>query len=105
MGLRQTFLTVLFGLHWVGFLVLLIRDRRPALLLPLAVFTLLILTQVLWNSAVVLDLGALGHRSLPLVVRVSAAVLAVPSIGLLVRRIVLKRRAKVVLGEERTTVG
>jgi len=94
MGLRQIVLTVIFGAHWLGFGVLLIRDKRPALLLPMAVFTLLILTQLYWDSPVVLRLGMLGPTSLPRLLRVAAIVLAVPSIAFMVRRIVLKRRAR-----------
>ncbi len=105
MDLRQILLTVVFGCHWVGFLVLLVRQKRLSLLLPIAVFTLLISTQILRDSGIVVQLGALGPRSLPSVLRGSALVLAVPSIGLMVRRAVLERRAKRRAVDGRTTKG
>jgi hypothetical protein len=98
MGPRQILLTVIFALHWIGFVVLLVRQKRLSLLLPIAVFTLLVLTQLLWHSSVVLELGALGPSPLPTVLRAGAIVLAVPSIGLLIRRFVLQRRERVAAG-------
>ena len=105
MDLRQILLTVVFGCHWVGLSVLLVRQKRLSLLLPIAVFTLLISTQILRDGGVVVQLGALGPRSLASVLRGSALVLAVPSIGLMVRRAVLERRAKRRAVDARTTNG
>jgi hypothetical protein len=94
MGTRQILLAVLFGVHWIAFVVLMIRQRRPALLLPIAVFTLLVLTQLLWASEAVVGLGPFGSPRLPVLLRVSAIVLAVPSIGMMVRRMAVRRREK-----------
>jgi hypothetical protein len=92
MPLKHTLLAALFGVHWIAFVVLLVRTRRASLILPIAVFTLLVLVQLLWDSAVMLELGPLPHYSLRTVLRTLAIVLAVPSVGLMGRRIVLRRR-------------
>ena len=93
MPLKQTLLTALFSIHLVAFVVVLARSRRPSLLLPISVFTLLVLVQLLWNSTATVHFGPLPDYPLRSLLRVTAIVLAVPSIGLMVRRIVVKRRA------------
>jgi hypothetical protein len=100
MGLKQILLTVLFGVHWIAFAVLFMRTRRWSLLLPLSVFTLLILTQYLWTSEAMVGLGPLGSHPLPTTLRASAIILAVPSIALMARRIVAKRRSRQELSTE-----
>ncbi len=92
MDLRQILLIILFGIHWVAFVVLLWKRRAAYLLLPIAVFTLLVITQFLWQSELSVPLGPLGHPSLRGFLRTIAIVLAVPSIGLMVHRIVIRRR-------------
>ena len=90
MATQQLLLFILFAVHWIAFVALLIKQRRPSLLLPIAVFTLLMLTQVYWTSEVILDLPLAGTVPLPRFLRVSAIVLAVPSIGLMVRRVIAR---------------
>lgn len=98
MGLKQILLSALFGAHLIGFLWLYARDRTPSRLLPVGVFTLLVLAQVFWDSAVVLEFGA--GRELPLRVglRAGAWGLAVPSLGLMFRRIYFRSRARQAAG-------
>lgn len=92
MGPRQMALALLFGVHWVVFAWFFLRSRRVTLLLPLGVFTLLILTQLFWDSQVQLSFGELGPIPLRSVLRVSAWVLAVPSLGVMLGRIHLRIR-------------
>ena len=90
MAPRQMALALLFGVHWVVFAWLFFRSRRVTLLLPMGVFTLLILTQLFWNSQVQISMGELGPIPLRSVLRVSAWVLAVPSLGVMLGRIHLR---------------
>lgn len=94
METRQLLLLILFGVHLVAFVVLLIKQRRPSLLLPISVFTLLCLTQIFWKSEITLALPLAGPTSLARALRVAAIVLAVPSIALMARRIVLRVQAR-----------
>ncbi len=98
MGTRQILLTLLFGVHWVAFVILLVRRKQLSLLLPIAVFTLLVLTQVLWTSDVQVAFGPFGTSPLPKVLRLAAIILAVPSVGLMVRRILARRRSAAGVG-------
>jgi hypothetical protein len=94
MGTRQIFLLVLFGAHWLAFVALLWRRRTPSLLLPLGVFTLLILTQLFWANPAHVPLGPLGEPLLPQVLRASAVLLALASVGLMSRRLYGRRSAR-----------
>lgn len=92
MGPRQMALALLFGVHWAVFAWLFFRSRRVTLLLPMGVFTLLILTQLFWDSQVQLSFGEVGPIPLRSVLRISAWVLAVPSLGVMLGRIHLRIR-------------
>ncbi len=95
MAPRQMALALLFGVHWAVFAWVFFRSRRVTLLLPMGVFTLLILTQLFWDSQVQLSFGEVGPIPLRSVLRVSAWVLAVPSLGVMLGRIHLRiKRAR-----------
>jgi len=93
MGPRQVLLALLSGVHWAAFVVVFLRSRRATALLPVGVFTLLVLTQVLWNSGISIPLGSHGVVPLRVLLRGSAWVLAVPSLGLMFRRIYLRLKS------------
>lgn len=94
MELRHVLLAVLFGIHWIAFVIVFLRSRRVSLLLPIAVFTLLVTVQFLAGSAVMLELGPLPATSLRTALRVTAIALAVPSIGMMVMRVLARRAAR-----------
>lgn len=94
METRQILLLILFGAHLVAFSVLLYKQRRPSLLLPISVFSLLVLTQLFWHSQVMLEIPGAGATPLPRAFRVAAIILAVPSIGLMARRIIVRVQAR-----------
>jgi hypothetical protein len=93
MGARQWFLVLVFGVHWLVFVRLYLRERRWTRLLPVGVFTLLILTQAFWDSPAEFYLW--GEDPIPLrtALRHGAWTMAVPSVGLMIRRLVLRVRA------------
>lgn len=84
-------LLLLFGVHWAAFVWLFVRRRSSSLLLPIAVFSLLIAVQLLKGGAVSVDVGPIAGYELATVLRATAIVLAVPSIGLMGRRMVARR--------------
>lgn len=94
MATKQILLLILFGVHLVAFVGLYIKQRRASLFLPIAVFVLLCLTQIFWNSPVTLTLPGLGETPLGLALRYTAIAVAIPSIGLMARRIVLRIRER-----------
>ena len=90
MGLRQGILIAVFGVHWAVFVRLFVKRRRWSQLLPVGVFTFLILTQLFWHSTAELSLGGYGPVPLRTAFRHSAWTLAVPSLFLMFRRISLR---------------
>lgn len=94
MGLRHWLLIALFGVHWLVFVGLWLRRRDVSRLLPIGVFTLLILTQVFWNSPAELHFGDGDPILLRTAFRHGAWTLAVPSVGMMFRRLWLRRSAR-----------
>ena len=94
MGTRQWVLVLVFGLHWSIFVRLYLKQKRLTRMLPIGVFTLLILTQVFWNSAAEIAVGDYGPVPLRTAFRHSAWTLAVPSLILMFRKIVLRVRER-----------
>lgn len=87
MGPRQWMLILVFAVHWAVFVRLYLKRRRWTQLLPIGVFTFLILAQVLWNSTAEITVGQYGPVPLRTAFRHSAWTLAVPSLILMFRRI------------------